>query len=83
MRWTLCIPETGGVCLEGVKCTVGGSETQVLITMKCYELNHAYKCCRLKCGSCMHCIVYVCFVFAEVCPGLIAKLRGIADAMLT
>ena len=41
------------------------------------------KCCRLKCESCVHCFVHVCFVFIEVCPSLVAKLRDVADAMLT
>ena len=32
--------EAGGVCLEGVRCTVGGSEIQVLIAMNCFILKH-------------------------------------------
>ena len=30
----------------------------------------------------MQCFMHVCNIFVEVCPGLIAKLYDVADAML-
>ena len=43
LRVTQCIPVAMGICLEGVLCTVGGSEIHVLITLECFKLNKADK----------------------------------------
>ena len=71
--------ELNTVHTKGRECMFGGSYVccwqQRDSSFDCQELlylNTQTKYCRLKCGSCKHCYVYVCFVFVELCPGVIA-----------
>ena len=54
-----CILAVGGVCLEGVLCTIGGSGSHVLIAMQCFELNQADEMFWIEVWE-LHALFYAC-----------------------